>query len=152
MVFVWVGLGTVGAMIAAGLIWRFIWKPRRVNLPASIVEELNGFAVEFQKAGDSMATLAKKFDQGGRKLWKKKSDMILKNLQRMNRLLRQLNQFFEEHSEKINGELRSQKDSPAKGDFESKGELEKFKKMGSISEKELEDLDWEEIFRKLGSD
>ncbi len=144
----WIGFSIVAGIVAAGLIRRFIWKPRRVNLPASMVEELNRFASEFQKAADSMAAIAKKFDEGGRRQWKKKNDMILRNLQRMNRLLRQLNRFFEERADKIEEPQQAQK-AALKSDFESEEEAQKFRKMGSIREEEVKKIDWEEMFRKF---
>lgn len=144
----WIGFSIIGGIVAVGLIRRFIWKPHRVNLPASMVEELNRFALEFQKAADSMAAIAKKFDEGSRRQWKKKNDMILKNLQRMNRLLRQLNQFFEERVDKIE-EVRQAQKAALDGDFESEEEAKKFKKMGSIREEEIKKIDWEEMFRKF---
>ena len=149
MLLFWIGFSVVLGSILGGLVRRFIWKPHRVRIPANFVEELNGFAMEFQRAADSMASLAKKFDQGERGLWKKKSDMILKNLQRMNRLLRQLNRFFEERSDKIEEELRSSKSGTGSAEFTGIEELAKFKKMGSITEKEVKEINWEEIFRKF---
>jgi len=148
MPFFWIGFTIIVGIVAAGLIRRFIWRPRRVNLPPSMVEELNRFAVEFQKAADSMAAIAKKFDEGSRRQWKKKNDMILKNLQRMNRLLRRLNQFFEERADRIDEVRQAQKDA-SKGDFESEEEAEKFKKMGVIREEEIKKIDWEEMFRRF---
>jgi len=148
MPFFWIGFTIIVGIVAAGLIRRFIWRPRRVNLPPSMVEELNRFAVEFQKAADSMAAIAKKFDEGSKRQWKKKNDMILKNLQRMNRLLRRLNQFFEERADRIDEVRQAQKDA-SKGDFESEEEAEKFKKMGVIREEEIKKIDWEEMFRRF---
>jgi len=148
MPFFWIGFTIIVGIVAAGLIRRFIWRPRRVNLPPSMVEELNRFAVEFQKAADSMAAIAKKFDEGSRRQWKKKNDMILKNLQRMNRLLRRLNQFFEERADRID-EVRQAQKNASKGDFESEEEAEKFKKMGVIREEEIKKIDWEEMFRRF---
>ena len=144
----WVGAVVITAMIATGFIRRLIWRPHRVNLPPSMVEELNRFAVEFGKAADSMASLAKKFDEGSRRKWKKKNEMILRNLQRMNRLLRQLNRFFEERAGKLE-EFSPPQVKVGGGDFETPEEADKFRKMGTIGEEEVKKIDWQELFKKF---
>jgi len=155
---IWVICGVAVAVILASFLRWFLLKPTRVKLPTSVFDELNRFASEFQKAADSMAELAKNFDEASKRNWKKNSHLILKNLQRMNRLLQQLNLFFAEEGEVIDRQKRrrlfeeqhkKEKDVRAVGDFDSREELEKFEKMGKISEDEIKNTDWDELLKRL---
>jgi len=157
---IWIICAIALSIIIASFIRWFLLKPARVKLPTPVFFELNRFAAEFQKAADNMAELAKNFDEADKRNWKKNNAMILKNLQRMNRLLQQLNRFFEERADIIDREKKrmlleelfrkhKEKEAVAKGDFASEEELEKFEKMGKISEDELKNIDWDELLKKL---
>ena len=155
---IWIICAIAVAIILASFIRWFLLKPTRVKLPRSVFDELNRFASQFQKAADSMAELAKNFDEASKRNWKKNSHLILKNLQRMNRLLQQLNLFFAEEGEMIDREKKrrlleeqhkKEKDASSIGDFDSREELEKFEKMGKISEDEIKNTDWDELLKRL---
>jgi hypothetical protein len=155
---IWMLCAIVVAVILGSFIRWFLLKPTRVKLPTPVFDELNRFASEFQKAADSMAELAKNFDEASRRNWKKNNRLILKNLQRMNRLLQQLNRFFADESEviarqkkqKLAGEHRKkEKEGGLSGALHTIKELEKFQKMGKISEDEMKNTDWDELLKKL---
>jgi len=103
----------IGILVAAGLVsfirWFFI-RPRRMKLPEGSIEELTRFAEEFRRAADYMSELSKTLELRSLLEWQRKNEEILKTLHQMNKLLVELNEFFEVEATEL---------TPAEGDEEA---------------------------------
>jgi len=82
------------AVVVSFVRWFFI-RPRRMKLPEGSIEELTRFAEEFRRAADYMNELSRTLELSSLLQWQRKNEEILKTLHQMNRLLQELNEFFE---------------------------------------------------------
>ena len=88
-------IGVLAAAVLVSFIRWFFIRPRRMKLPEGSIEELNRFAEEFRRAADYMTELSKTLELGSLLQWQRKNEEILKTLHQMNKLLQELNEFFE---------------------------------------------------------
>jgi len=98
-----IGIVLTVAVVASFVRWFFI-RPRRVRFPPGTIEELNRFAREFRTASKHMDELSKKLELRSLWEWQRKNEEILKTLRQMNRLLLELNEFFEYEASQLNGQ------------------------------------------------
>lgn len=91
----YVVIGVLAAAVLVSFIRWFFIRPRRMRLPEGSIEELNRFAEEFRRAADYMTELSKTLELGSLLQWQRKNEEILKTLRQMNKLLQELNEFFE---------------------------------------------------------
>jgi hypothetical protein len=90
-----VGIAIVAAAVVVSFVRWFFIRPRRMRLPEGSIEELNRFAREFRRAAEYMNELSKTLELRSLFEWQRKNEEILKTLHQMNRLLKELNEFFE---------------------------------------------------------
>ena len=90
-----VGIAIVVAAVVVSFVRWFFIRPRRMKLPEGSIEELNRFAREFRRAAHYMNELSKTLELRSLLEWQRKNEEILKTLHQMNRLLKELNEFFE---------------------------------------------------------
>jgi hypothetical protein len=90
-----VGIAIVVVAVVVSFVRWFFIRPRRMKLPEGSIEELNRFAREFRRAADYMSELSKTLELRSLLEWERKNEEILKTLHQMNRLLKELNEFFE---------------------------------------------------------
>jgi hypothetical protein len=100
----WIIGAVLAVAVAASFVRWFFIRPRRVKLPQGTIEELNRFAREFGVASKHMDELSKKLELRSLWEWQRKNEEILKTLRQMNRLLLELNEFFEYEASQLNGE------------------------------------------------
>lgn len=82
------------AVLVSFIRWFFI-RPRRMKLPEGSIEELTRFAKEFRRAADYMSELSKTLELRSLLEWQHKNEQILRTLRQMNKMLQELNEFFE---------------------------------------------------------
>jgi hypothetical protein len=90
-----VAVAIVAAAVVVSFVRWFFIRPRRMKLPEGSIEELNRFAREFRRAADYMNELSKTLELRSLLEWQRNNEEILKTLHQMNRLLTELNEFFE---------------------------------------------------------
>jgi len=88
-------IGILAAAVVVSFIRWFFIRPRRMKLPEGSLEELTRFAQEFRRAADYMSELSKTLELSSLLQWQRKNEQILKTLRQMNKLLQELNEFFE---------------------------------------------------------
>ena len=92
---VYIILGILTAAVVVSFVRWFFIRPRRMKLPEGSIEELTRFAGEFRRAADYMNELSRTLELGSLLQWQRKNEEILRTLHQMNRLLQELNEFFE---------------------------------------------------------
>jgi len=92
---VYIILGILAAAVVVSFVRWFFIRPRRMKLPEGSIEELTRFAQEFRRAADYMNELSRTLELGSLLQWQRKNEEILKTLRQMNKLLQELNEFFE---------------------------------------------------------
>ena len=90
-----IGISIAAAAVVVSFVRWFFIRPRRMKLPEGSIEELNRFVREFRRAADYMSELSKTLELRSLLEWQRKNEQILKTLHQMNRLLQELNEFFE---------------------------------------------------------
>ncbi len=88
-------IGILAAAVLVSFVRWFFIRPRRMKLPEGSIEELTRFAAEFRRAADYMSELSKTLELRSLLEWQRKNEEILKTLRQMNKLLVELNEFFE---------------------------------------------------------
>ena len=107
-----VGIAIVVAAVVVSFVRWFFIRPRRMKLPEGSIEELNRFAQEFRRAAEYMNELSKTLELRSLLEWQRKNEEILKTLHQMNRLLKELNEFFEVEATEL-GRTDSDEDAQA---------------------------------------
>jgi len=107
-------ISIVAAAVVVSFVRWFFIRPRRMKLPEGSIEELNRFAREFRRAADYMSELSKTLELRSLLEWQRKNEEILKTLHQMNRLLQELNEFFEVEATAL-GRADSDEESPVPG-------------------------------------
>jgi hypothetical protein len=107
-----VGIAIVVAAVVVSFVRWFFIRPRRMKLPEGSIEELNRFAQEFRRAAEYMNELSKTLELRSLLEWQRKNEEILKTLHQMNRLLKELNEFFEVEATEL-GQTDSDEDAQA---------------------------------------
>ena len=147
-------------LIAAGLILGFAvinatrWllsRRQRVRLPESFLVEMSRFARRFKRSADQMCRLSKLMEHPTRLAWKARNAEILRTLRQMNKLLQQLNDFFELKIQDYESPRAqaSPDASTAVDDFSHPEEKSKFSHMDRITEKEIASTDWDHLLDRL---
>ena len=137
---------SIGLIIGFAVVNTARWllsRRRRVRLPEEFLVEMTRFAMRFKRSAEQMSRLSKLMENPTRLAWKARNAEILKALRQMNKLLQQLNDFFE---------LKIQDyESPpsAVDDFSHPGEKNKFSRMQRITDKEIASTNWEHLFDRL---
>jgi len=90
-----IGIFIVAAAVVVSFVRWFFIRPRRMRLTEGSIEELDRFAREFRRAAEYMNELSKTLELRSLFEWQRKNEEILKTLHQMNRLLQELNEFFE---------------------------------------------------------
>lgn len=107
-------ISIVAAAVVVSFVRWFFIRPRRMKLPEGSIEELNRFAREFRRAADYMSELSKTLELRSLLEWQRKNEEILKTLHQMNRLLQELNEFFEVEATEL-GRADSDEEAPVPG-------------------------------------
>jgi len=132
----------VVAMLVSFIRWFFI-RPRRMKLSEGSIEELTRFADEFRRAADYMSEFSKTLELRSLLEWQRKNEEILKTLRQMNKLLQELNEFFEFEATQL---------APAEGSGEPTSAV---RRSGSrsdgkpISQEEIQHTDWSQLITRL---
>ncbi len=109
----------------------------------NVVEELNRFGQQMRQFTGHLAELTRTMET--RKRTPRTHNIeLMENLTEMNRLLRQLNQFFCESRTDEPGE-----DAFWASDFTSEHEEEKFEQLGEIRAEDIENVNWDELLDRL---
>ena len=147
-------------LIAAGLILGFAvinatrWllsRRQRIRLPEPFLVEMSRFARRFKRSADQMARLSKLMENPTRVAWKARNAEILRTLRQMNKLLQQLNDFFElkiQDYESPHAEASSDAAASVE-DFIHPEEKSKFSQMERITEKDIASTDWDHLLERL---
>ena len=147
-------------LIAAGLILGFavintarwlLTRRQRVRLPEAFIVEMSQFAQRFKRSAEQMGRLSKLMEHPTRLAWKTRNAEILRTLRQMNKLLQQLNDFFElkiQDYETPPAEA-SLDASAAVDDFSYPEEKSKFSRMERITEKEIASTNWDHLLDRL---
>ena len=129
------------AVLVSFIRWFFI-RPRRMKLPEGSIEELNRFAEEFRRAADYMNELSKTLELRSLVEWQRKNEEILKTLHQMNKLLQELNEFFEFEATEL---------TTAEGEAEAATTPTSGSRSDAkpISQREIEHTNWSELISRL---
>ena len=135
--------GVVVGMVGLALIRWFLLRPVRRNPAERLIEELNCFSAQIGQLSARMTDLSRSIENRNERALHARHVQIVENLAAMNRLIRELNQFF------ADAETRSREESGAPSDFTGAGEESRFQKLGSISADEIARTNWDELLERL---
>ena len=171
------GIAFLAAMLGFFVRWLIV-RRRRVKLPNRIIEEMNLYSVELRRIIRDMDRLFRNIEDHGRRRWRRKNLEIVHHLRQVNRLLQKLHGYLTEEAQLLEGEgpdgeiscenltQRLKRERPVRRrgelgqrkpkivratDFSSREEMEKFRGMPDIAERETKDVDWDELERRLSS-
>jgi hypothetical protein len=147
----------IGLILGLAVINTFRWilsRRRRVRLPEEFLLEMSRFAHRFERSAEQMQRLSKLMENPTRLSWKARNTEILKTLRQMNRLLQQLNDFFEEKIQDYETPLHVPPAAPTEppktvDDFSRPEEKEKFSRMKRLTESEIASTNWDALLNKL---
>ena len=150
-VIVWTAVVALGAGFVALTVWFVRWffrRPRHVNMPSELVEAITEFAGEFQKAADGMVAVAQQLTLESRLTWEKKNSQILHSLRKVNRILQELNAYFDEERKLLEEQRRDPESR--RGDAGHACDTPKAKPprdINAITPEERGDADWDDIIK-----
>jgi hypothetical protein len=135
--------GVVVGMAGLALIRWFLLRPVRRNPAERLIEELNCFSAQIGQLSARMADLSRNIENRNEHALHARHVEIVENLAAMNRLIRELNQFF------ADAEARTREESDVPSDFTDRSEESRFQKLGSISADEIARTNWDELLERL---
>ena len=150
-------IAVLGVLALAALViflrW-FLMRPRTARLPRELIDQLNIYEEEFQRFNANVVELDNLLKGKARHQWQSRNSNILRTLRKISRLLQKLNDFYEELTlsqhrvglrQKLDRISRDEKLSA----FMSSEEKERFKKLGAMTDEELQNVDWDDILKQL---
>jgi len=146
------GILSLGAL-AFFLRW-FLTRPKTAQLPQELINQLNIYEEEFQRFNANVVELDSLLKGEARHEWQSRNSKILKTLRKISRLLQKLNDFYEEltlnqYREGLRRKLNRIVVPDKVSDFMNSEEKERFKKLGEMTDAELENVNWDDILKRL---
>jgi len=147
----------VGVLVLAALFiflrW-FVMRPRTARLPRELIDQLNIYEEEFQRFNANVVELDNLLKGKARHQWQSRNSKILRTLRKISRLLQKLNDFYEELTlSQYRAGLRQKLDRISRDEktnvFLTREEKERFKKLGEMTDEELENVNWDDILKRL---
>jgi len=150
----------LAAMLVAFLHW-FMTRPRRMEIPRSLIEQMTSFAEEFSLVAENMKDLSDQFKDNSFKEWQFQNRRILRSLKQVNRLLQKMNRIFEKEKDRRerqgNGSPDTGPSSDSSGfssdgdvqDFADEEEKRRFLDKGVITKDEIRRANWDEVIQKF---
>jgi hypothetical protein len=139
-VFLVVGI-FVGVAGIAGVRWLVLRRIQR-HLAAGLIEELNSFNGQIRRMNERLGELAKSIESRTQKGETPRQAELGETLSEMNRLLREIHEFFSrEEAAALEG-----------SDFLTPEEADRFRRMKEISSEELSKANWDDLLDKLRED
>jgi hypothetical protein len=134
-----IALGILGLTVVR---WLLLSPPGRRETD-NLVDELNRFSQQMRQFAGRLSDLSRVMEGRGGNL-RARNIELMENLTEMNRLLRQLNQFFSESRVEESAE-----DEFQASDFTSEDEEEKFDRLGEIRDEDIRNVNWDELLDRL---
>jgi hypothetical protein len=132
----------------------FFMRPKTAKLPRELIDQLNRYEEEFQRFNANVVVLDKLLRGEARHQWQSHNSEIVRTLRKINRLLQKLNDFYEaltltQYRLQLRQKLERMGHGRAAGEFLTAEEKARFRKLGKFSDKEINNVNWDEILRRL---
>jgi hypothetical protein len=128
-------LGVAGIAVVRWL----VLKRMQRELAISLIEELNGFNAQIRRLNDRLVQLTRSIESRAAEGVTPNQIELGETLSEMNRLLKQINEFF----------AREEASALAGSDFLTPDEADKFRAMKEISQEEISRVNWDDLLDRL---
>jgi hypothetical protein len=162
----WVFYGVCALILVAMGVAFYHWflsRPKKLEIPRSLIEQMNSFAEQLGQVAENMKELSDQFKDNSVKEWQLQNRRILRSLKQVNRVLQEMNRIFEKQKSKRErlGSLRpkggasavaAEPENAAEGSSEDVADAEENPPLSNapaITEEEIRSTNWEELIRKL---
>ena len=136
-----IALGIALGILGMVAVRRLLLAPLGRREANNLVEELNLFSQQMRQFSGRLSDLTRSME-GRAGNPRARNVELMENLTEMNRLLRQLNLFFEHR-------IEGPSDETWATDFVSEDEEEKFDQLGEIREEDIKRTNWDELLDRL---
>ena len=134
-------LGMLLGVVGIAVVRWIILQPTRKALTNDLIEQVNGFNSQIRKLSERMSELTHSLEARRKNVLTGDDVEIADTMSEMNRLLHDINDFFDrEEAEELKAHT---------SDFTGPDELEKFESMERITDDDLARADWDKLIDQL---